>query len=108
LTFSAGFALAFVWQWQVKRTALSITRGSAGEKGRAAQKEQEGELLALISEATIAFKAGKDAGEDIKTTAQRVLPTLVAKYPTTVVKHGKKLLKSITGGRGIEMLEDYL
>ena len=108
LAFVAGLGTAFVWQWHVKRTSLSIVRDQAGAKGRLAQKEQEGELMALISEATIAFKAGKDAGETVQATAARVIPVLVAKYPTTVMKNGKKLLKTFTDGGGFEGLEEFL
>ena len=108
LAFFGGFGACLVWQLQVKRTALSIVRDQAGQKGRQAQKEQEGELMALISEATMAFKAGKEAGEDIKTTAAKVLPALVAKYPTVVMKHSKKLLKMATEGGGLEGLEEFL
>ena len=108
LALLVGFAGAFVWQWQVRRTALSITRFQAGEKGRKAQKEQESELIALISEASMEFRAAKENGEDLQKAAARIIPQLIQKYPTAVMKHGKKLLKSITDGGGLEGLEDFL
>ena len=106
LAFFAGWAASFVWQWQVKRTSLSIVRDQVGKKGREAQKEQEGELMALITDASLAFKKGKEAGENIQTTAAREIPRLIATYPTVCMKHSKKLLKMITDGGGLEGLED--
>lgn len=104
--FCVGFGAAFVWMWQVKRQALSIANTKAGELGRTARKEQEGELMALITEAGLEFKAAKEAGEDIKDTAARVVPQLMRKYPTVVMKHGKKLLKMVSEGSGMEGLEE--
>ena len=63
--------------------------------------------MALITEASMAFKEAKAKGEDIKLTVARVVPDLMARYPTTVMKHGKKLLKTFKDG-GIEGLEDFL
>lgn len=107
VAFFAGFAAKMAFDGAVSKQALRIANTRAGEKGRQAQKDQEGELTALITEATILFKEGKAAGEDLKTTAARVLPQLVAKYPTVVMKHSKKLLKMAQEG-GFESLEGLL
>lgn len=107
LSFCAGFGSAIVWMWQVKRTALSIARTQYNLKGRQAQVEQEGELLALISDATAQFKAAKEAGEDMKAAAARILPQLVAKYPGVAMKQGKKLMKIFNDYGGLEGLEDF-
>ena len=106
LAFIAGFGASFLYNWHVKRSVLSITRANAGEKGRNAKIEQEGELATLITEATILLKEGKAKGEKLQETAVRIAPMLVAKYPTVVMKHGKKLLKMITDGGGMEAFED--
>lgn len=108
VAFFAGFGACIVWQLQVKRVALSIVRDQAGEKGRKAKIEQEGELMALITDASAQFKQAKDSGENLQVAAARIIPQLIAKYPTTVMKHGKKLLKSVTEGGGLEALEDFL
>ncbi len=108
LLFFAGFGAAFVWQWQLRREALSITRYQAGEKGRKAKKEQESELVALISEAAMEFKEAKAHGEDMQKAAARIFPQLMQKYPEAVMKHGKKLLKSVSDGGGLEALEDLI
>ena len=106
VAFFAGFGAAFVWQMQVKRTALTIVRDQAGEKGRKAKIEQDNDLMSLITDASLAFKQGKDAGEDIKVTAAKVVPALISKYPMVVAKHGKKLLKQFGGADGLmDMLE---
>lgn len=106
----AAFCVGFAFKWwfdrSVKAQAVSIANAKAGELGRAAKKDQEGELMALIAEAGVEFKAAKDAGEDIKTSAARIVPQLMKKYPTVVMKHGKKLLKVISEGGGLEGLED--
>ena len=107
LAFIGGFCVHIAWDWQLKRQSLSIVRGQAGEKGRQAKIEQEGELIALISDATMEFKAAKENGEDMKTAAARILPGLLSKYPTAVMKHSKKLLKMANDG-GFEGLEEYL
>lgn len=103
-----GFAIYALWQWQLKRTALSIVRTQASGKAVAAKVEQDGELMALISEASMEFKSAKEAGEDVKATAQRVIPALMMKYPTVVMKHGKKLLKMVEKSGGIEGLENFI
>ena len=108
LAFFAGVGTCLVWQWQVKRTSLSIVRDQAGAKGREARKEQDNDLLALISDASLAFKAGREAGEDVTATAGKVVPGLIAKYPMVIAKHGKKLLKMVTEGGGLEGLEEFL
>jgi len=105
--FFVGFGASFGYNWHVKRTALSITRANAGEKGREAKTKQEGELMALIADATLAFKTAKEQGENFKVTAARVVPALIAKYPTTCLKHSKKLLKMATDGGGLEGLEEF-
>mgnify|MGYP001210436633 CR=1 FL=1 len=105
LAFFAGFGLAFVWQWQIKRTALSIVRGQAGEKGRKAQAEQENELMMLITDAAAAFKDAKANGIDMKDAAAKILPALAAKYPNATMKFGKKLIREFGKGGGLEFLE---
>ena len=97
-----GIAIKIFFDYAVKRQALSLNNAKAGAKGRESRQLQESELVSLIADATAAFKAGKEANEDIKVTAMKVLPQLVAKYPGTVMKHGKKLLKMVTDGGGFE------
>ena len=107
-SFFVGIGFKWWFDRAVKVQALSYANSKANAASREAKTKQEGELMGLISEATMAFKAGKDAGEDIKTTAAKVLPGLMAKYPTVIAKHGKKLLKTVTEGGGLEGLEDFL
>lgn len=104
----AGVALKFAFDAAVKAKALSLANAAAGEKGRKARQEQEGELMALLTEASMAFKAGKEAGEDVKDTAARVVPALIAKYPTVIMKHGKKLLKIINENGDLGFLEGLI
>lgn len=95
LAFFAGFGCSFVYNWHVKRTALSITRGINGEKGRESKKEQESELMALITEATMLFKNAKKENKNMAVASAEIIPQLVAKYPMTMMKQGKKLWKLI-------------
>ncbi len=108
VAFFAGIVFTKAFGFAVKRQALSLVNAKAGAKGRESKQLQESELVSLIGDATLAFKEGKEKGEDIKTTAMKVFPQLVAKYPVTVMKHGKKLLKSVTDGGGMEALEGFL
>ena len=108
LSFIVGFCACIVWQWQVKRTALSITRTNANAAGRKAQIGQDADLKALLVEASAAFQQAKEQNEDIKITAARVVPGLISKYPDVVAKHGKKLYKMFRDGGGFEALEEFL
>lgn len=103
LAFFVGIGFAACLNWLIHRRALSIVRGQAGVKGRAAQAEQENDLMQLISEVALAFKEGKEAGEKPIDTAKRVLPGVALKHPATAMKFGKKLLKEF-GGTDLEGL----
>ena len=96
LAFFAGFGASFVYNWHIKRTALSITRGLAGENGRKSKKEQESELMELITEATMLFKNAKKENKDLGNAALEIVPHLAGKYPMTMLKQGKKLYKLIS------------
>ena len=106
--FFAGIVCKACFDRAVKVQAVSYANAKAGELGRAAKKEQEGELMALISEAAMEFKAAKEHGEDLQQAAARIIPQLMQKYPEAVMKHGKKLLKAVTDGGGLEALEDFI
>ena len=106
LSLIVGFCGHIVWQWQLKRSALSMLRTQSNEKGRAAKTEQDADLKALLVEASMAFQSAKETGESLQTTAQRIVPGLIAKYPDVVAKHGKKLFKMFKDGGGFEGLVD--
>ncbi len=105
LGFIVGFVAHIIWIWQLKKQALVVVRTQASTKGNAAKAEQEGELMGLIMDAAAAFKASKEAEEDIPAAAMKILPALAAKYPSVVAKHGKKLFKMVKDG-GFEDLID--
>ena len=105
LVFLVGVGVKILWDLQVKRTALILQKTSASHKAVSAKAEQESELMILIAEAGAAFKAGKEAGEDVKVTAARVLPALAAQHPTVAMKFGKKLMKELGTG-GLEGLQE--
>ena len=107
LAFFVGFGSSFAYNWHIKRTALSITRGIYGEKGRESKEKQESDLMALITEATMLFKNAREKGEDIKVSAAKIVPHLVGKYPMVMMKQGKKLYKLIEKQGGLEGLEDF-
>ena len=107
LAFFVGFASSFAYNWHIKRTALSITRGIYGEKGRESKEKQESDLMALITEATMLFKNAKTSGKDIKVAAAEIVPHLVGKYPMVMMKQGKKLYKLIEKQGGLEGLEEF-
>lgn len=104
--FLGGIGLTIVWQWQLKRSALSVVRTQANAKGRLAQTEQEGELMAMMIDGGNAFKAAKANGQDMAKAAAEIVPGLVAKYPHASMKYGKKLFKMFNDGGGFEGLED--
>ena len=106
LAFFGGFGAAFVWMWQLKRSALSIVRTQASTKGMASKTEQEGALMAMLMEGGEAFKAAKASGKDMKTAAAEIVPGLIAKYPGVAMKQGKKLMKLFGDYGGMEGLED--
>ena len=107
LYFFAGFGASFVYNWHIKRTALSIIRDNAGKLGRESKKEQESELMALITEASLLLKNAKESGENIKVSAAKIVPHLVAKYPMVMMKQGKKLYKLIEKQGGVDGLEEF-
>ena len=106
--FLAGFKLKTLYDFAVNLQATSLINSRAGIKGREAKAEQATELQGLLMEAGALFKQAKADGEDIKDTAGRVVPYLVAKYPMVVAKHGKKLLKLVSDGGGLEALGELL
>lgn len=108
VAFVVGLMFKGLFDRQVSAKALSITNTKAGELGREKKEKQEGELMALLQEAGLAFKAAKDSNEDMKAAAARIVPSLMAKYPTVIMKHGKKLMKMMSEGGGFEAFEDFL
>jgi hypothetical protein len=95
LAFFAGVGLKIVWDWQIKRKALSIVRTKASQKAVKDKADQGEELMAMIAEAGAAFKSAREQGEDMKQAAQRILPALAAKYPLVIAKYGKKLMGAL-------------
>jgi len=101
-----GILVTILWQKQLKRSTLSAIRTQNNAKGNEMKKLQDSELMSLISEATSEFKKAKEKNENLQTAALRIGPQLIAKYPLTVMKHGKKLVKMLNDGGGIDGISD--
>lgn len=105
-----GIILISVFNRIVKRTALSLTRASAGEKGRENQKNQAERLMSFMTDVKINFDRAKAEGKDVKQFAVEDLPGIALQYPDVVLKFGKRLkdLLDNDGFGGIGDIEQLL
>lgn len=100
LSFICGMVAILCFFWLSERKAISIVKKKASLRGQEAQAEQSVELMAFITELKAAYDDEMALGDfDLKKFGiKRALP-LVLKYPQVVARHGKQLLKLMSGDK---------
>lgn len=102
--FGLGVGCSVVFFWLVQWSATRLYMQAKGARGQAVKQEKDSELLAMMQDAAARFAAAKEAGEDLKKAAPKILIEVGMAHPMGALRFGgelKKMFEKLQDGGGL-------